>query len=176
MQVVAVEFNREAVRDEVIMAMLPGLLPRFYNYARYLLDVEDARDAVASGLEHLWRNRAKFRESPTASLERWATRVVINKIRDEARRHRRRPAQVSLSDLDVAVGDATDWVAQLAQVQDAIHRLSQRDADLVALRFGADLSNGDIADLLGSTPGAVAVAVHRAIQRLRQHMDKEAAR
>jgi RNA polymerase sigma-70 factor (ECF subfamily) len=94
-------------------------------------------------------------------------RVAINKILDEVRRHRRRPSQISLSDLEISVGDPNDRLPQLLQLRAALETLPRRDADLVALRFGAGLSNLEIAELWNMTPGAIAVAVHRALERLR---------
>ena len=46
---------------------------------------------------------------------------------------------------------------------------------MIALRYGADLTAGQIADLIGLTPNAVAVALHRAVARLRDMLDAERA-
>ena len=62
---------------------------------------------------------------------------------------------------------ATQSTPQLLQLRAALETLPRRDADLVALRFGAELSNLEIAELWNMTPGAVAVTVHRALGRLR---------
>lgn len=158
----------KAVDDQLLLA-IPTLLPRLYNHARYLLPPEDARDAVSAALEHLWRNRGKYRATGDMSIDRWAIRVAINKIHDEARRHRRRADHISLSepDADLQVGDGAEQRALLGQIRQGIGTLAHRDAELIALRFGADLSNAEIAQLLRTTPGGVAVALHRAIQRLR---------
>jgi RNA polymerase sigma-70 factor (ECF subfamily) len=158
---------RESDHGQAITAALPSLLPRLYNFARYQLGPDDARDAVGAALEHLWRNRSKAPDADAASVERWAMRVAVNKMLDEVRRHRRRPSQISLSDLDISVSDPNDRLPQLLQLRAALETLARRDADLVALRFGADLSNLEIAELWNMTPGAVAVAVHRALGRLR---------
>ena len=164
---------RESDHDQTITAALPALLPRLYNFARYRLGPDDARDAVGAALEHLWRNRRKVPDADAASVEHWAMRVAVNKMLDEVRRHRRRPSQISLSDLDISVSDPNDRLPQLLQLRAALEALPRRDADLVALRFGADLSNVEIAELWNMTPGAVAVAVHRALVRLRTEIGLE---
>jgi RNA polymerase sigma-70 factor (ECF subfamily) len=157
----------EADYDQAIASALPSLLPRLYNFARYRLDPDDARDAVGAALEHLWLNRRKAPDADDESVERWAMRVAVNKVLDEVRRHRRRPGQVSLSDLDIGVSDPNDRLPLLLQLRAALGTLPRRDADLVALRFGAGFSNLEIAELWNTTPGAVAVALHRALGRLR---------
>jgi RNA polymerase sigma factor (sigma-70 family) len=45
--------------------------------------------------------------------------------------------------------------------------MSVRDRELVALRYGADLTAAQIAELLGLTTNAVEVGLHRALARLR---------
>lgn len=173
MRAAAIEVNPDQARARALLDVLPPLMPKLYNYARYLMEAEDARDAVGTALEHLWRNRNKYRNVDGAIPDRWAMRVTMNKIRDEARRHRRRPMQVSLTDLDIGIEDRSELRAQLAEVHGAIRHLRREDAELIALRFGADLSNIQIAELLLTTPGAVAVAVHRAIQRLKDVINEE---
>ena len=49
----------------------------------------------------------------------------------------------------------------------ALARLGGVERDLVALRFGADLTARQIADVLGMQTNAVEVALHRALGRLR---------
>jgi len=46
-------------------------------------------------------------------------------------------------------------------------RLGEVERDLVALRFGADMTARQIADILGMQTNAVEVALHRALGRLR---------
>jgi RNA polymerase sigma factor (sigma-70 family) len=57
-------------------------------------------------------------------------------------------------------------------MQDAVSQLSDRDRELIALRYGADLTARHIAELLSLSPHAVEVALHRAIERLGQALDR----
>lgn len=173
MHAVAIEADSEQVQAHDLLDVLPALMPRLYTYARYLMEAEDARDAVATALEHLWRNRRKYPNTSGGTLERWAARVAINRIKDEAKRHRRRPMHISIADLDFRVQDDAETRDKLTEAHHALRRLRKRDAELIALRFGAGQSNVEVAELLRSTPGAVAVAVHRAVQRLRDVINEE---
>jgi RNA polymerase sigma-70 factor (ECF subfamily) len=56
----------------------------------------------------------------------------------------------------------------------ALELLSDRDRELLAMRYGADMKAAEIAQLLDSTTNAVEVAVHRALRRLRGVMQKTA--
>ncbi len=171
MQAAALERFDERAIDDAVLAELPALLPRLYSYARYRLPREDAEDATGAALERVWRQRRKWR-SADGSIESWLLTVGVNAIRDEARRHRRRPLQLSLGELEFSGGDPTSRLADLVALNAAIAALPARDSDLIALRYGADLTNPAIAELLGMSPGAVGVAIHRALERLRREMHR----
>jgi len=57
--------------------------------------------------------------------------------------------------------------------------LEERDRDLIALRYGADLTARQIGDVLGMTTHAVEVALSRTLDRLRtklgEGMDEQAS-
>jgi len=53
----------------------------------------------------------------------------------------------------------------------AVALLSERDRGLIALRFGADLSARQIAELLGERTNTIEVALSRALDRLRELLE-----
>ena len=53
----------------------------------------------------------------------------------------------------------------------AVGRLEERDRELIALRYGADLTARQIAELQGAKTNAIEVALHRALGRLRAHLE-----
>ena len=57
----------------------------------------------------------------------------------------------------------------------AVGRLEERDRELIALRYGADLTARQIAELQGAKTNAIEVALHRALGRLRTQMEGGAA-
>jgi RNA polymerase sigma-70 factor, ECF subfamily len=176
MQIVTLGRSLTDVLDQTLLDALPAVFPRIYSYARHLLPPEDARDATQAALEHVWRNRGKYRDDGTGLLDRWAFRVAMNKVRDEARKHRRQSMQVSTADFEIAVEDGAERRALRAELQAAINTLPVRDADLIAMRYAADLSISEIAELVHRSPGAVAVAIHRALQRLKSAIQEKGER
>lgn len=120
-----------------------------------------AEDVVAEAFARAWSRWPQISryERPAA----WVMRVALNETRSRARRQRveRRKAPVIASP-DAVAGPqppATDlWKA--------VARLPQRERTLVALRYVADLSQPEIAELLGVPVGTVASGLHRARQRL----------
>ena len=66
-----------------------------------------------------------------------------------------------------APGDLEQEAIQRISLAAEVERLSVRDRELVALRYGADLTAAQIAELLELTTNAVEVGLHRALARLR---------
>ena len=54
----------------------------------------------------------------------------------------------------------------------AVADLGERDRELIALRYGADLTGRQIGEILDMSVNAVDVAVHRAVERLKQMLDE----
>ena len=70
-----------------------------------------------------------------------------------------------------APGDLADDAARRLSLAAAASQLGDRDRELIALRYGADLTGRQIAALLDMSVNAVDVAVHRAVERLKQALD-----
>ena len=62
-----------------------------------------------------------------------------------------------------------DLVERISLSQ-ALRLLSERDRELISLRYGGDLTAKQIAELLETRTNAVEVALHRALARLRAAM------
>jgi RNA polymerase sigma factor (sigma-70 family) len=63
--------------------------------------------------------------------------------------------------------EATAVAAERATLlRRTLAQLSRREAEVFSLRYFGELSNPDIADMLGITTGAVKVALHKARTRL----------
>ena len=61
-----------------------------------------------------------------------------------------------------APGALEDDSVNRVTMQSAVATLGERDRELVALRYGADLTAAQIGELLDLSPNAVEVALHRA--------------
>jgi RNA polymerase sigma-70 factor (ECF subfamily) len=60
-------------------------------------------------------------------------------------------------------------------VSRAVATLDERDRELIALRYGADLTARQIAELLDARTNAIEVALHRALGRLRGMLEADEA-
>ena len=69
-----------------------------------------------------------------------------------------------------------DAIAVRLDLPAAVAALGPRDRELIALRYGADLKTKDIARLVGRSTNSIDVALHRALERLRQLMEASGQR
>jgi RNA polymerase sigma factor (sigma-70 family) len=114
-------------------------------------------------------------------LRPWLLSIARNAAVDRRRSNQRR-AHASTDELELdpaSDGPGPDVVAELrdlvADVKTGIGRLSQRDATLLAMVTYLGFTPTEVSGVLGMTPGAAKVALHRARQRLRHALVAEAA-
>lgn len=148
----------------------PGpLIRRVYAYVAYRLgDGAEAEDVTSETFERALRYRDSFdpkRGEPVSWLIGIARRCIEgSRMRPESLEHTGDPADP----LDVEA----ETVERLTLTQ-AVDRLDERDRELIALRYGSDLSARQIGELLELRTNAVEVALHRALARLRKLLEGE---
>jgi RNA polymerase sigma-70 factor (ECF subfamily) len=150
-----------------------ALIRRVYAYVAYRVgDGPDAEDITSEAFERALRYRASFDESRGEPLA-WLLGIA-RRCMDDA--WGRRSLQAASERTEVAGSQDLDLEAEAVQrltLADAIARLDDRSRDLLALRYGADLSARQIGRIVGLKTNAVEVALHRAVARLRADMGKD---
>ncbi len=159
----------DAASEADFEALYRAELPRVYNFFRYRLgDDQLAEDLTSATFEKAWRNRQRYRRD-LAAFSTWlfviARRVAVD-------HYRRRRAETPLDELiNVPHTDTPEAAAQahadLERLRVLLSRLADRDRELVALKYGAGLTNRTIAGLTGLTEPNVGVILHRAVLTLR---------
>jgi RNA polymerase sigma-70 factor (ECF subfamily) len=149
------------------------LIRRVYAYVAYRVgDGPDAEDVTSETFERALRYRDSFdpgRGDPAGWLIGIARRCIA-----DAAMQRRETATADLPErLVEGHGEASLRRVELAA---ALAQLDERDRELVALRYGGDLTARQIGELLGLKTNAVEVALHRALARLRRELSGDESR
>jgi RNA polymerase sigma-70 factor (ECF subfamily) len=154
-------------RRERFRALYEAGFPRLLGYAlRRTESAEDARDAVAETFLITWRRLDAVPDGPDARLWLYGVirRVLANHRRSKRRGHR------LLAALRLATPPIPSPEAHpdgpLATVALAFGRLREADRDILGLVAWEGLSSSELADVLGCTPGAARIRLHRARRRL----------
>ena len=148
----------------------PGpLIRRVYAYVAYRVgDGAEAEDLTSETFERALRYRDSYdpkRGEPVAWLIGIARRCIDGaRLRPESLEH----PEDTPDTLDVEA----ETLERLTLAQ-SVDRLDARDRELIALRYGSDLSARQIGELLELRTNAVEVALHRALARLRRLVEGE---
>ena len=147
-----------------------GRLPR---WAR---DISDTTDLVQETLLQTYKRIDLIDSRREASLRAYLRQAVLNRVRDEFRKQRRRPERAELdSDLradapsvyEEAVGEEL-----LEAYEAALERLNDTERELIVSRVQMGLSYSEIADATGRpSANAARSAVVRALARLSEEID-----
>jgi RNA polymerase sigma-70 factor (ECF subfamily) len=142
---------------------------RVYAYVAYRIGSgPDAEDITSATIERAIRYRSSYRRehgSPTAWLIGIARRCLTDAMAAKARE-----LPVS-TEVELERRDHAGEAGERVDLMRAVAQLDARSRELIALRYGADLSSRDIGRLYEMSPGAVDVALHRALTQLRGHLN-----
>ena len=145
------------------------LIRRVYAYAAYRVgDGPDAEDITSETFERALRYKKSYDQrkgEPVAWLLGIAKRCIDGGWST---------TEYATEDVDaVDSSDLEEETIRRLTVAHAVATLDERDRELVALRYGADLTARQIAELLGVRTNAIEVALHRALGRLRGILGEE---
>lgn len=106
----------------------------------------------------------------------WLYRIAHNQVVDTLRQHSRRVV-LPLEPAGVLIPAESDDPHRHAEQRDsrdhlldAVSRLTYLQAQVIMLKFGSDLSNAEVATILGRTEGAVKALQYSALQNLEKLM------
>ncbi|MBO0730947.1 MAG: SigE family RNA polymerase sigma factor [Acidimicrobiaceae bacterium] len=142
------------------------VLPAAVSTARRITgDLASAEDAACEALARAYLRWPRLRSAD--HREAWVLRVTINEaigvVRKRARWER-------ILQKHAAVPPWRDEDDNRELLVQQVRRLPDRQREVVALRFFADLSTDEVADALGISPGSVKTHLHRALATLRDRV------
>jgi len=151
--------------------------PRVRLYGlKHLRDAAAAQDLVQQvfvvTLERLRRGDVRNAEA-VGSFILGTSRTVAADLRRTTQRRER--LTQTFADRTLSITPAEEWLDQ-ARLERCLNSLPSRDKALLVMTFYAEKKGADIGSDLGIAPGAVRVARHRALMRLRDCVTGEATR
>lgn len=151
---------------------------RVFNFFRYRVgETATAEDLTATTFERAWSRRGQYR-GDADGFAGWLYTIARNVAHDYFRKS---PSLVTLDAVDQtvapeSVAEQVEQARAFAALVAAIRRLSERERDLIALKYGAELTNREIARQLRLTESNVGTILSRAVQRLRRDLEVNDAR
>ena len=146
-----------------------------YNYVRYRVqDAKAAEDITSQVFERALARIGGYRPE-RGEFAGWLFTIARNAVSDHLRSARRRrwlPLDLvgSLASDEPPPDEVSVRHETWDRVLKAVARLEDRERELIGLKFGARLTNRQIADLTGLTESNVSVILYRAVRRLRAQL------
>lgn len=149
----------------------------------------DASDLTQETLLKAWKDREQLRGKSDGEIAAWLRSILAHTLANATRDLQRQKRDMNRErSIDAALEESSAMLKNslaaevsspshharreetLAKLADALEKLTKPQRESVLLRHGRGLSLTEIARSTGRTHGAVALLVHRGIQRLRRTM------
>jgi RNA polymerase sigma-70 factor (ECF subfamily) len=170
--------DQEAL-DRLFARYLPELRRwasgRLPDWAR---DISDTHDLVQETVFQVFKKLEGFEYRGEGALRAYLRQAFMNRMRNEIRRARRRPAEEAIdsgvedpgaSPIERAIGEQA-----AEQYEMALSRLKPEERELIIARVELGLSYQEMVTMLGKpSPDAARMAVARALVRLTEEMGRE---
>lgn len=159
-------------------AVYKEYLPRVYNFFRYRVgDDFLAEDLTAEVFEKAWRGRTRFRRD-LGAFSTWLFTIARNIATDHFRRNGRHIPLEAVRELQdpTSLEETTQRNDDFAKLNTLLSQLSERECELIALKYGAALTNREIAQLTRLSESNVGTVLHRTVEKLRIEMEAKHGR
>jgi len=141
-----------------------------YVYSR-VGSIHEAEDITSQTFITAYESLNRYRERGVFSA--WLFRIAYSKLNDHFRRDRREvrlEAAGEILDREDALGILIR-AEELSQIRSVIDDLDEDEQELIRLRYVADLSFAEMAELLNKREDAVKKSVYRLLARLKSQME-----
>jgi RNA polymerase sigma-70 factor (ECF subfamily) len=134
----------------------------------------DAEDLTQATFERAWRAWGRY-DPLRASARTWLLAIARNLLVDHYRSDATRREQPLEADPAIEAASADADLGLEPALEAALVVLGDREREIIALRFGADLPASEIATLTGLTLANVQQILSRSLRRLRSELDGAAS-
>ncbi len=149
-------------------------LPKVFRYVSYRIsDVHTAEDLTSMIFEKAL-TRFKTFHPEKASFSTWIFSIARNTLVDHYRVHQREQ-NVPLETTFYVSGEEGNPEEEIVrneeyrELQECISRLASQEKEIIALKFGAEMTNRQIARTMGLSESNVGVILYRAVRKLRDN-------
>lgn len=171
MNSIAMLFKKEKAITEAIdwNAVFQEYFPRVYNFFRYRVG-EDAlaEDLTSAAFEKAWRSRSQYRQDVSA-IGTWLFAIARNVANDHFRRIKFEVGLEALEEMpdSFSVEEHFQRADESRRLEILLKQLSPRTRELIALKYGAEMNNREIAQVTSLSESNVGTILNRAVNVLR---------
>ncbi len=161
---------------EAFARLYEQYLPKVFRYISYrITDKHMAEDLTSTVFE---KALTKFRtySSEKAGFSTWIFSIARNTLIDHYRVNQKDP-NVPLESAVPVPAESTSIEEKMARDEECrilemcLHQLSTNEQEIISLKFGAEMTNRQIARMIGLSESNVGIIVYRAVRKLRDNFN-----
>ncbi|RCX17461.1 RNA polymerase sigma-70 factor (ECF subfamily) [Anaerobacterium chartisolvens] len=172
------EIEQKVSEEEQFSCIFEACYKRVYNYIYYRVYCQyTAEDLTSQAFEKAMLKIATYEKSKSP-FEVWLFAIARNVVNDHFRGQKKQRL-FSLESIRELVSSKKDPEGMVIKgetndmLSRALNTLSARERNIIALRFGGNLKNREIADILHMTESNVGVTLYRTMRKLKNEMKGE---
>jgi RNA polymerase sigma-70 factor (ECF subfamily) len=157
-------------------------LPRIYNYFLYKIgDREVAQDLTATTFERAWKLRSRY-QTRIASISTWLFGIARNVLKEHFRNSKKSTQRSEPIYKSEELPSSHEMEKDIQQQQEKeqlrkiLLELPERAQDLIALKYGAGLTNREISKITNLSESNVGSILHRTVQNIRARLEEQHGR
>ena len=162
-----------ALEEEALSTVFDTFYLPLYRYIYYRVGHKETAEDLATEVFTRLLKDIKRGRGPKRYLKAWLYRVARNLITDEFRRFKYRdhePLDQQMASPKQGVFDQAEVKILSQQARSALEKLTDKQRDVIILKYLEGYENQEIAHILRISVGAVKSLQHRGLAALRRHL------
>ncbi|MBU3215982.1 sigma-70 family RNA polymerase sigma factor [Clostridium estertheticum] len=175
------EITEELCKEEKFAHIFEIYYKRVYNYMYYRVNnIETSEDLTSQVFEKIMFKIDMYSQSKSP-FEVWMFAIARNIVNDYFRSLKKHKlfSIDTIKDLASRGKTPEDIILSAesnSELSKALKILNERDRNIVSLKFGANLKNQEIAQILDITESNVGVILYRTMKKLKKKIEEERKR
>ena len=156
-------------------AVYAELMPRVFNFFSYQVEnVAAAEDLTATTLMRAWQGRERHSEN-LSSFPTWVFGIARHVAADHFRRREQPlPLEHTVAEAEgTTLEDDAERRDEVKRLQALLNGLDEREREITALKYGADLTHREIAQIMNLSETNVSTIASRVVSKLRTEWAKD---
>lgn len=172
------ESEETSIEENDFTSLFDTYYKRVYNYIYYRVNCSFTTEDLTSQVFEKVLLKINTYNNSKAPIEVWIITIAKNVLRDYFRSLKRHKF-FSLDMIKELVGKERNPEEMIVREEmnnnllKALNTLKKRERNIVALKFGANLKNKEIAQILKLTESNVGIILYRAIKKLKSEFESE---
>ena len=161
---------------EAFTAFYQKFLPKVFKYVSYRVSDQFLAEDITSSVFEKALTKFDQYDEEKAALSTWVFSIARNTLID----HFRANARERNVPLEAAEEKPSEWLSPEQQAENSeechilhgcLKKLTAPEQEIVSLKFSAEMTNRQIAGMLGLSESNVGVILYRAVRKLRKDFE-----